>query len=53
LPATSRSFLTGGEWQMSNDDLGVITVLFGGTDTSVFDLGGEHSPFIVGGVAVA
>jgi hypothetical protein len=53
-PSTnSGSFLTGGVWQMSKDNLGVVSVLFGGTDASYFDLSGQHRLTVGGTVAVA
>jgi hypothetical protein len=43
-PGTNQwSFFTGGVWQMSKENLGVTTVLFGGTDASYFDLSGQHA----------
>jgi hypothetical protein len=47
------SFLAGEVWQMSKDNLGVITVLFGGTNAFYFDLNGQHSLTGGGTVAVA
>jgi hypothetical protein len=40
-------------WQISKDNLGVITVLFGGTDASYIDVTGWHSLTSSGGAAVA
>jgi hypothetical protein len=53
-PASSTwSPLTGGVWKLSKENLGVINVLFGGTDASYFDGTGQHSLTSGGTVAVA
>jgi hypothetical protein len=51
--STVGSFLTGGVWQLSKDNLGDITVLFGGTDASFVDTAGWHSLVSSGAVEVA
>jgi hypothetical protein len=53
-PSTNQwSFLAGGVWQMSKENLGVITVLYGGTDTSYIDSSGQHPLISSGGQEVA
>ncbi len=51
--STVGGYITGGVWQLSKDNLGQITVLYGGTDASYLDLAGPHSLISSGGVAVA
>jgi hypothetical protein len=53
-PASNNwTFLTGGVSQMSKDNLGSITVLFGGTDAADFDSAGQHLLVSGGATAVA
>jgi hypothetical protein len=47
------TYLTGGVWKLSKENLGVINVLFGGTDASYFDSTGQHPLSSGGTVAVA
>jgi hypothetical protein len=50
-PGTNQAaaFLTGGVSQLSKENLGVISVLYGGSDASYFDLAGQHA-LVSGGV---